>query len=157
MKQPKAALIQAQHWLHADPIACQTDRSAVYILGQAGLDLSEEEELELLAELNIYLQEEDLHLQRGAALQWYLVLNEASGMISVDLDKLIGQDWGQFMPTGPNKLRWQRLLIELQMLLQRSPINIARRARGAKTVDALWLWGEGRERSPQPWWKRLWK
>lgn len=48
------------------------------------------------------------------------------------------------MPDGSKGPHWRAVLNEIQMLLHEHPVNSAREARGAPTVNGLWLWGAGR-------------
>ena len=45
------------------------------------------------------------------------------------------------VPQGPAAAALLRLRAEIEMWLHAEPFNAARRARGARTVSALWLWG----------------
>jgi len=45
------------------------------------------------------------------------------------------------VPQGPAAAALLRLRAEIEMWLHAEPLNAARRARGARTVSALWLWG----------------
>jgi hypothetical protein len=45
------------------------------------------------------------------------------------------------VPQGPAAATLLRLRAEIEMWLHAEPLNAARRARGARTVSALWLWG----------------
>jgi hypothetical protein len=45
------------------------------------------------------------------------------------------------VPQGPAAATLLRLRSEIEMWLHAEPLNAARRARGARTVSALWLWG----------------
>jgi hypothetical protein len=54
-----------------------------------------------------------------------------------------GQHADQFLPAGPGAARWHARMNEIQMLLNQSPINQAREARGEAAVNSVWFWGAG--------------
>ena len=107
----------------------------------------------MIEEINAYLQDEQLSLQRLAPLQWFLPLSEYPNITSHALSDVIGKDVWLFLPKGSDQQRWQKLFIEIQMLLQRCQVNVTRTAQGLPTVDGIWFW----RAQQQPWWKRIWK
>jgi hypothetical protein len=49
----------------------------------------------------------------------------------------------EFMPAGRDAASFHRLQSEIQMLLHEHPVNEARRQRGQRAINTLWLWGGG--------------
>jgi hypothetical protein len=47
------------------------------------------------------------------------------------------------LPQGDAALDWHRVINEAQMVLHEHAVNAAREARGAATVNSVWLWGGG--------------
>ena len=56
----------------------------------------------------------------------------------------LGRSVDALLPQGADALLLHGSFNEIQMLLHDHPVNAAREARGALTVNSLWLWGAGR-------------
>ena len=65
-------------------------------------------------------------------------------------DAARGNSVDALLPQGADALLVHGWVNEIQMLLHEHPINTAREARGAPTVNSLWLWGAGHLVQPQP-------
>lgn len=87
--------------------------------------------------------------EAGAALRlidhghWFLQVDVPWQLDTVPLAAAFGRSADDVLPTGADAARWRRLLNEIQMRWHIHPVNAAREARGAPTVNALWLHGGG--------------
>jgi hypothetical protein len=134
----------AQCW-HIDPVHFAFARDHLLV---APLDTSPtaEEEPVLAAHLREALGELSarasprLHLHGG---QWLLTLAQPWSMQATPLDGALGHSAYEHWPRGTDAAFWRRLLTDVQMRWHQEPLNEAREARGAQSVNALWLHGGG--------------
>lgn len=84
-----------------------------------------------------------LVLHRPQANRWYLEGADFSALQTADPRRALGRNVDQLLPTStdqPDIARlWRRLHTEVQMLWHHHPVNEAREARGAPTINGLWL------------------
>jgi hypothetical protein len=76
-------------------------------------------------------------------LHWFMQVDPPWQLDTVALDAAFGRSAFEVLPTGPDALRWRKLLNEIQMRWHAHPVNAAREARGAAAANALWLHGGG--------------
>lgn len=145
---PGAPAAGDDFWLCADPVHLRFHQDRL-ILGDASrLDLAPEEVAALAADLGRALAPASLHAPHPG--RWYLRLpdGEAADAGSPPPSEVTGR------AIHPAQLgtsrRCRQLANEIQILLHDHPVNAARAARGAATVNALWLWGGGRLSAPRP-------
>lgn len=60
----------------------------------------------------------------------------------------LGGNLADAQPTGPGAAGLRRLMSEIEMWLHEHPVNLQRVARGARPVNALWLWGGATPQRP---------
>lgn len=58
---------------------------------------------------------------------------------------IYGQIIGNYLPSGKNSEKLLKLMLDSHSLLSINPVNLERVARGAKTANSIWLWGQGRK------------
>lgn len=132
----------AAWWLRADPVHLQVMRDRIVLAGSELLDLTHAEAEALAASIGRHF---------GAGLmprvrhphRWYLSFDVAPDLRTTPLAAAVGRDIGALLPQGTDAGLFRARLNELQMLLHAHPVNQAREARGAPTVNSLWLWGGG--------------
>ena len=129
------------HWLHADPVHLLANLEQVRLLPVD--DLTDTEAAALLDTLNQHFAEDGLRFHAPAPTRFYLQLAEPPRITTTPLREVAGQDITASQPEGDDRRLWLRRLTEAQMLLHAHPVNAAREARGVRTANALWLWGEG--------------
>lgn len=117
------------------------DHLLVTPLAQAPLDAAEAQALAGSAD--------EAARESGAALRlidhghWFLQVDGSWQLDTVPLAAALGRAVHEVLPTGADAARWRKLLNEIQMRWHIHPVNAARDARGAPTVNALWLHGGG--------------
>lgn len=149
-KYPIAALealaenFPAGNWLRADPVHLQPDLMHVYLISLQSEEISFAEAQELQAELNQFLQQDDLQLLVNKNNQWYLRTLNDPEINTTPLQNVRGKDITRYLPQGEEGNYWQKLLTEIQMLLANSSVNVRRKNLGLPTINGLWFWGEGK-------------
>lgn len=136
------AAAESQLWF-CEPahLAFARDHLLVASLADAPLDPGESQALAAAAD--------ELMQGSGASLRlldhahWFLQVETPWQIETVPLSAALGRSAYEVLPTGPDAPRWRKLLNEIQMCWHAHPVNDAREARGAPTVNALWLHGGG--------------
>ncbi|HEX6828937.1 MAG TPA: hypothetical protein VF104_08155, partial [Burkholderiales bacterium] len=93
--------------------------------------------------LSRHFRDEGLEFQPLSPRRWYLRLPAAPAMVTRAPREAAGRHVDEFLPAGPEALKWHRLMNEAQMLLHEHPVNEAREERGELPVNSVWLWGAG--------------
>lgn len=62
---------------------------------------------------------------------------------------LMGQDLGDWWPTGHEWRSWRKRINEIQMTWHDHPINLAREQRGLPAINNVWLYGGGKGFTPR--------
>ncbi len=139
-------------WLRVDPIHLRPDRDTLVFMGDAGLELSDEEAAQLVRELDQVFLPRGWHLHMGAAQRWYLRLPEDPHIHTHMPSLMSGRDIRPFMPSGEQAALWHMVMNEAQMQLHMSSVNHRREALGFPVVNSVWIWGGGRTpRFPASW------
>lgn len=148
-------VIDHEWWIRADPVNLQPGRDSLIL--RAGLDLTQEEASQLVAELNESLSQDGWLLKAPHPERWYLKPSAAPNIRTTPLNAVIGRDVHPHLPQGPDYKTWHTRLNEIQILLHTSAVNAARQARGTLPANSVWFWGGGR--LPRPGtvhWTQLW-
>ncbi len=135
------ALPDAKAWLFAAPVWLRPEHAGIYLLGSRPLQLTMAEAHAFAQELNAWLQQDGMQLYPVTPSRWLLSLPDAATVQWPPLMESIGRDLRQLAPQGEASIRWQSRLTEWQMLLNQSPLNLARQKRRLPPVHTLWLWG----------------
>jgi hypothetical protein len=139
-------------WARADPVHLRLMRDHLALVPGAALELSREEAEPLCETLNRHFGAR-LELQAVRPGTWCARLAPGSAFEAASPLELAGADVNANLPGGAHAKDWHALLNEVQMLLHQHPVNEAREARGAPTVNSVWLWGAGAlpARAAAPW------
>lgn len=136
-----------RYWVCADPLHLAVDVAHIYSLGNAYLNLSMIDVMNVVESIN-ELFDKSLRVVATHPLRWYLELTEAWQFSSVSPQQLLGKTLVDKMPKGNDSLRIKRLFNEIQMLLYSHEVNQARREQQQPTLDGLWFWGVGESLEP---------
>ena len=142
LAQEDGIFLASYHYLCVEPVNLFADKSAVYLQALMRDQLSQAEQQTLIDSLNQHLADEQLMIVLGVSQRWYLRLIEPDDITTHSIQAAQGKNILEVMPEGNEKAKWHRRFCEWQMLLQNHPVNVARRAKGEATVDALWCWDE---------------
>ncbi|MEO7198785.1 MAG: phosphoglycerate mutase [Dokdonella sp.] len=131
-------------WLRADPAHVRADMTTARMLACGELGIADDERAELLQELAPLLADSGFLLDAPTPTRWYLrAAVDADLPAGTDPDQVMGDDLKLHLPAGVAGRPWRVLFNEVQMLLHAHPVNRAREARGAATINSLWFWGGG--------------
>lgn len=148
---PLAAIMGLAHnlptysgwWLRADPVYLMVDLAGLYLAGNTELALSQAESLAFVAELNLFLSSYHMQLYAPQQHEWYLQVPENPQIVTHEIEKVLGKEISAYLPRGTKASVWQRLLLEIQMIMMRSAVNQTRRIANKVPVNSLWFWGSG--------------
>ena len=129
-------------WLRADPLHLDVGPQGGSIVPAAALAIGRDEAERLVSSLNAHFGEAYLWFAARADA-WCL---RAQTELAVTADQPLQEttDPAGLLPQGASARRAHALVTEVQMLLHGHPVNQAREARGAATLNSVWLWGAGR-------------
>jgi len=123
----------AQAWVVAEPIECQADKTSLYCLGSAHLAITQSEANQCVESLNQYLVPAGMRLYAPEPALWLIALPVTLDKPTQSLSSVINRAIDQT----------PLLFTELEMLLHKHPINLAREQAGKPLIHACWLSGEG--------------
>ena len=147
---PWAALAAREAGLSPDAsyallILCHWDihTQAVFMADPARLALSEDESRTLLAAMRPYFEEDGLQLHWLRPDTWLVAGEVLRDLPTASLARVCNATVDDWIPRQDAAKLLRRLQNEMQMLLYTHPVNNAREARRAPTVNAFWLSGTG--------------
>jgi hypothetical protein len=127
-------------WAWVTPAHWDVAAAHITMADPASLDLGEEESRALLLAMQPYFEQDGIGLQFETAQRWWASGPVLQDLPSASLERVAGGDISRWMPSHPAIRRLQN---EMQMLLYTHPVNEARAARRAQTVNSFWLHGTG--------------
>ncbi len=131
------------YWLRADPVHLRLHRDQLLLADCGTFGISQLEADQYVSALNRHFARDGLEFIAPHAARWYLRLGHRPEIATGALSEVIGTNVNAHLPAGKDALRWNTLSNEIQMLLHQHPLNEAREATGAMTVNSVWLWGGG--------------
>jgi hypothetical protein len=139
--------VQGRAWGLVTPAHWDVGREHVSMADPAALALGEDESRALFEAVRELFESEGFTWAWGAAGRWYAAHPCLDGFASASLDRVIGRNVDLWLDAGsrgrPEGALIRRLQSEVQLLLYPHPINEAREARGALSVNSFWLSGCG--------------
>jgi len=130
------------YWLRADPVELRVSRGQLMMAGRVA-DLDAGESYALVTALNQHFGNDGITLLAPSPQRWYLRMEREPGLVTTPLARAVRHDIDRHLPQGADALAWHRVINEAQMVLHAHAVNAAREARGAATVNSIWLWGGG--------------
>lgn len=134
-------------WLRADPVHLTVQGDRLVLADASDLAVTPEEARDFLALLNGHFGADGIAFTAPHPQRWYLGMADEPRVRTVPTAEVAGKGIEPFLPSGEHGARWRKALNEAQMLLHEHPRNAAREARGAPTVNSVWVWGAGRAQS----------
>lgn len=114
------------------------------ILDHSADEITTEEARELIQVIEDALGDEVRKFYGGVSYRHLLVWDEGSTDIALTPPHdILGKRIGDYKPCGKNACIFWKLMKQSYDLLNHHPINEARRARGLKPANSIWIWGEG--------------
>jgi hypothetical protein len=129
-------------WI-ATPVHLMAGLKTVHFPANGVLRLSEDEANELVAAFATTFGEEGLALRPAGAAGFVLRGVMASGALTVEPARLIGDSLETHLPSGAGSAELRALASEIEMWLHALPLNRRRQLRGEPGISSLWLWGGG--------------
>lgn len=114
------------------------------ILDHSSDEISTEEASVLLEVIQKHFGDETKCFYKGVSYRHLMVWDQ--GEKDIDLvppHDILDEVIGHHKPTGKNEKAIWSIMKESYELLNNHPINEARRKRGARPANSVWLWGEG--------------
>lgn len=143
-------------WMRADPVHFRPERNAVVLLDNSSFDLKKHEALILAADLRQVFTERDIVFEVPTNYRWYLKLKQLPEISTTPIHEVVGNDINKNATVGDNKILWDTLLNEAQMVLHNCPLNKQREQNGELSVNGIWCWGAGElPKSRQQIWSRI--
>jgi hypothetical protein len=130
-------------WMRADPVHLNAGMDCVIMQAPVGQSLSQHDAIILGAPLKELFSEYGWEFEIPVAGRWYLKLDSLPALETREMNEVTGMDVKKFMPAGADRMIWDRLANEVQMLLHASAVNQERQRRGLPVVNSLWFWGCG--------------
>ena len=131
-------------WLRADPAFVRADMVTARMLACGELGLSMADCAAIAADLKPLFGDSGFEFDARLPNRWYLRAPKDSDLPRcASPDEAIGDDLKLHLPEGVAGRRWRQLFNEAQIILHNHPVNAARNARGAVSVNSLWFWGAG--------------
>ena len=127
--------------IKADPCYLHPDRDRLLLFSK-GLDLTEQESVELIAEIQPLLDDLGMLSQRSAD-SWTLTLNQQPSIDFSALDEVEGKTVESNLPSGEDRRQWLTLWNEIQMQLYNADVNTRRVDNKQLPINSLWFWGQG--------------
>jgi hypothetical protein len=131
-------------WGLVTPAHWQVGRDHVVLADPAALHLSADESRALFEAASELFDSEGFTIAWGAPTRWYAAHECLAALPCASLDRAIGRNVEPWLPQPPQARLIRRLQSEVQLLLYAHPVNDAREARGALSVNSFWLSGCGR-------------
>lgn len=130
-------------WGRLTPLHWQVGREHLTVIPPSELQLAEAESRVLFDAAHVLFEEDGWLMRWQAPGRWYVAHETLTELPTASLDRVVGRNPDAWMPDHP-QARWiKRLQNEMQMLWYNHPANDAREARGAFTINSVWLSGCG--------------
>jgi hypothetical protein len=133
-------------WLCAEPCHMRVNLDHLVPMDAALFELARDEAEALVESLNSHFAPAGLSFFPLQPERWYVRAAEPLSWSAPPLAAARGRRLEK--PSGAGKARFDALANEMQMVLHAHGVNEAREARGAPSINAVWLWGGGRLQRP---------
>jgi hypothetical protein len=130
-------------WMRADPVHLATGSNGLRMADASNFSLTQHDAIVLAAALEEFFKEQHWKLEVPQPGRWYVRLPQKPAIVTTEIDRVAGRDVRPWLPDGPDRRIWDRLMNEIQMLLHACEVNREREQRGELPVNSLWFWGIG--------------
>lgn len=137
-------LTAAHCWLRADPVHLAISRDNVQLLDSHAIAPQASEMTAIAETLNAHFEQDNLHFHFPDPARGYLAIDHTRTPQTTPLWRMQGANVFAHMPHSNNATDgawWRARMNEIQMLLHSHPVNVAREARGQRSINGLWFWG----------------
>ena len=101
-----------------DPVLLQMTHRGAYMLGQNALDLTQNDAIRVVAQINERLMDEGENLYLIDRHAWLYTSEQEKSLSSLAVKDLVGKDMFNYPYAGEDASYWQRLSNEIQMLIK---------------------------------------
>lgn len=129
----------------ATPVAAQVGMTDLTPLESDIARLDQDESRALCASCHDHLADSGVTLTYVDTERWLVCVNESLDVFTERPNAIVGELFQPNLPRGRDGRRVERWMNELQMLLHQHPLNAARATLGRPPINAVWLWGFGRD------------
>ena len=130
-------------WGLLTPAHWHVGHDQVNLVDPALLELEEPEARTLHATLAPLFEDLGWKWHWAGPTRWYVSHPSLAELPTASIDRVIGRNVDLWLNDHPGVMLVRRLQSEVQMLLYVHPLNDAREARGALSVNSFWLSGTG--------------
>lgn len=143
-------------WMHADPVHLRVHGDQLILADATRIAPEAAEADSLVASLNTHFAPDGMAFVAPCPNRWYLRPAARPRLTTLPTSEIAGRSVAPFLPGGEDGPMWRRVFNEAQMVLHEHPCNLAREARGALTINSVWLWGAGQYRPLPPAYDWVW-
>ncbi len=133
----------ARSWIGADPVHLRPQGTELFLSAGRHLDITPEEASACTDALNRFFTEDGMTFVPLAPDRWIASGPDARTDLTLPPSVAHGRSVDALLPGGPDARRWMQRFNESQMVLHPLPLNDAREARGLRTINSVWFWGNG--------------
>lgn len=130
-------------WICAQPVHLAVNRDELVLMPPAQLHLPDAQSKALFCSVETHCAEHGLEMRYIDAGMWCIGSRRAQDLSTTEIECVEGRSVGAALAAGSDAHWWQRLIVELQMVLHEHPVNIARERNGEAPVNSVWIWGGG--------------
>lgn len=128
-------------WALLTPLHLAVGSDQVNAYAPDSLELTDEESRQFFTALSeLWPANEGWHARWLSRYQWLLAHDSFAGLSSASVERVLLRNVDPWMPIAR---RLRTLQNEVQMLLHREPLNTQREARGALSLNSVWISGCG--------------
>ncbi len=107
--------------------------------------ITDEEARPLLQMLDKRLGLEEIRFHAGVGYRHLMVWRGGSDEVkTVPPHNIVGQPWKDHLPKGKGEAKLLQLMEDSRVLLDGHEVNRARRAKGLRSANMIWLWSPGK-------------
>lgn len=132
-----------RHWMRADPVYLEVGTRLV-MRRHGDLAVTDGERDAFVRDLSECFDAHGFELSAPTPDAWYLAGDAPFDLATTPPDELAGRDAAECLPEGADPEFWQRMMSEVQILLNHHSANVERRRLGTVPVNSVWFWGSGR-------------
>lgn len=138
-----AATDDLNHYvLRADPVSLRADMTRVFLLGHGfdGIDDAARDMVDACVRETLAHEGFEAIFTDG---HWTLELAQTPGFDFLPLERALGMNVAEALPSSLQARPWRRLMNEVQIALHHHEVRAYCRAHGMPEINSIWFWGGG--------------
>jgi hypothetical protein len=137
----------ANWWMRADPVHLVIHGNRLMLADASRLAVTPDEARQCVAALNAHFANDGILFVAPRPERWYFRAAQEIRVRTTPTSEAAGRNVEASLPEGDDSARWRRLINEAQMVLHQQPCNETRESEARPTVNSIWIWGAGRDRT----------